>query len=230
MSRLEILRARFHQIRCEKGLPGLLKASVLYLISPIYERNIFYLYKYDLNADCHFNVDKPKANIQDLKFIVVSSNQEADELEKRNLKFRTCPTDFNDGLKTYTKWLEEGAIACCTFAGSDFAAIMWIILSQKTQDRIKTIPLKVNYSNHEAFIRGAWVNPEYRGKGLHIYTWSKRDSFLKSRGITTLRTTVDMINKPGLSLASSVGTRIYGRGRLVKFLFWRFWKETIDNE
>ena len=103
MSRLEILWARFHEIRCEKGLPGLLKASVLYLFSPIYERNIFYLYEYDLNADCHFNVDKPKANIQDLQFIVVSSNQQADELEKRNLKFRTYPTAFNDGLKTYTK-------------------------------------------------------------------------------------------------------------------------------
>jgi len=205
-------------------------------MSPIFECKTYNLYEYHVKQD--LGSDEPLRNIgaSEINFKIVSSNQEADKLESENLKFRSYPTDFNYGLTTYTRWLEQGATAFCTFVGTEFAAIMWIVASQETQDRIKDRTkapgVRVNYANHEALSRGVWVNPKYRGLGLyrglwlHRYTLRNRDRHLAGIGIDLVRSCIDLWNRTGMDLVRSVGSRQYGRAREWRILLWKAWKET----
>jgi hypothetical protein len=214
------------RIRQDFGLSGLLWANCLFLMSPIYECKTYNLYEYHVKQD--LGSDEPLRNIgaSEISFKVVSSNQEADKLESENYEFRSYSTDFNYGLTTYTRWLEQGATAFCTFVGTEFAAITWIVSSQQTQDRIKPPPIRIDYANHEALSRGAWVNPKYRGLGLYRYTVRNRNRYLVGIDIDVVRSCIDLWHKGGMGLAMSVGGRQYGRARELKILFWKAWKET----
>jgi hypothetical protein len=171
------------------------KASYLYLISPFYKQDYYYLYENNVRKDYGPSEAQPRLNSNDLIFKIVSSNQEADELEGQNFKFRSYPTDWNHGITDYRLWLNQGAMAFCTFVGKDFAAISWVIPSQQVQDKI-TYPQKIDYNN-EVFPRGAWVNPKYRGMELYRYTVRNRDRFLSERGIKLTRSNIVYGNKVG---------------------------------
>jgi hypothetical protein len=215
------------RIRQSSGFSALLWAICLYAIEPVFECKTFNLYEHHVKED--LESDEPLANIGagEISFKVVSSNQEADKLESENYEFRSCPTDWNvGGLASYARWLELGAIACCTFVGTELAAIVWIIPSQRTQDSIEAPPMKIDYANHEALSRGAWVNPRYRGSGVHRYHRRSRDRYLASIGIDVIRTCLEPWNKRGVRVAMSSDNREYGQARQLKVLFWRSWKET----
>jgi len=155
MVRLKALWLRAREILRENGLPVLLQSSIMFLIIPIYERNVYYLFKYSVKNDANPNEGIIKLKMVDIKCQVVTSNMDADRLESENYYFRSYPTDHNEGRKTYSRWLDQGAIAFCTFVEKDFAAITWVVTSQQTQDSLKLLPIKIGYSDKEAFGRGA---------------------------------------------------------------------------
>jgi hypothetical protein len=222
------LLTRSREIQQKEGLLKLAKRGGLFLVSPIYKRNLFYLYERPIRPDTSLTETQLKINTSKLRCVAVASNEEADKLEKEGFLFRSHPTDWNIGLKTYRRWLEEGVVAFCTFVGKDFAAINWVILTETAQKRV-TLPVKIDYANHKVFPRGFWVNPKYRGLGLIRYTVYYRDIFLAKRGINATQGFVENINKTGSGLSESLGARIYGHASLTRFLFWKFWKETYEN-
>jgi len=215
------------RIRQNGGLSALLWAICLYLIEPVFECKTFNLYEHHVKQDLGSDEPLPDIGAGEISFKVVSSNQEADKLESENYRFRSYPTDWNvGGLASYTRWLELGAIACCTFVGTELAAIVWIIPSQHTQDAIKAPPIKTDYANHEVLSRGAWVNPKYRGLGLHRYNRRNRDRYLAGTNVDVIQTCIEPSNKAGVGLWQGGDNREYGRARQSKILFWRSWKET----
>jgi hypothetical protein len=220
--------SRIRQIQKEDGLLELLKHCTLFLISPVYKRHMFYLRVRSVKADESMVDSHMKIEVRDLLSAMVSSNEEADKLEKEGYSFRSYPTDWNIGLTTYSRWLDEGMIAFCTFLNKDLAAINWVIPSLKTQKKV-SLPLKVDYSNGEAFARGTWVNPKYRGLGLMRYLFYNRDRCLLSLGIKYLRTADDYNNKNASGAANTLGYTTYGQARLMRVLRWKFWKETYNN-
>jgi hypothetical protein len=226
MIRAKVLQQRAKEILEHDGLVELLKSGIMFFIIPIYERNVYYLYKYNVKNDADPNEGILKFRMNDITCKVVTSNKDADKLESQNFYFRSYATDYNDGRKTYSRWLDQGAIAFCTFVGKDFAAITWIITSQHTQDSIKTLPIKIGYSDKEAFGRGAWVNPKYRKMGLYGFTITNRDRFLTDMGISMLRNAAHSTDKVGRALQQTVGSKIYGEARSKRILFWKFWGET----
>ena len=131
------------RIREDHGLLALLWASCLFLISPVLECKTFNLYEYQVKQ--HLGSDEPLRDMgaSEISFKIVSSNQEADKLESENYRFRSCPTDFNYGLTDYARWLEQGATAFCTFVGTEFAAIEWIVSSRQTQDSMKAPAMRI---------------------------------------------------------------------------------------
>jgi hypothetical protein len=213
-------------IRQDFGLSGLLWANCLFLMSPIYECKTYNLYEHHVKRDLGSDEPLRSTGASEINFKIVSSNQEADKLESENYGFRSYPTDFNYGLTTYTRWLEQGATAFCTFVGTEFAAITWIVSSQPTQDNIKAPPMRIDYANHEALGRGAWVNPKYRGIGLNKYSERNRDRYLAGIGIDVIRSCIELWNRTGIDLTSSVGWRQYGRARELRILLWKAWRET----
>jgi hypothetical protein len=219
---------RVKEIRNQYGIKGLLEASTRFALSPIYKSESYYLYDLQVRSEYNEKEKRPSINMDRLSFRVVTSNQEADKLEGEGLSFRTYPTYFNHNLTLYTKWLRYGAIANCTFVDSEFAAINWIITSQYTQKALKTPPVNVDYSNHMAFPRGAWVNPKYRSMELYRYTLRNRDRYLLDKGITKLRIIIQYTNKSGGEMVQATGAIKCGRAQLLKILFWKIWKEYLD--
>ena len=212
-------------IRQNGGLSALLWATCLYPIRRILVCKTFNLYEHHVKQDLGSDEPLPNIGAGEINFKVVSSNQEADKLESENYRFRSYPTDRNFG-GLYARRLEQGAIAFCTFVGTELAAISWIIPSQHTQDSMKAPPIKIDYANHEGLSRAAWVNPKYRGLGLYGYNRRNRDLYLADIGVDVIRTCIEPSNKAGMGLWQDSSSRKYGRARQLKILFWRSWKET----
>jgi hypothetical protein len=227
---LHLLVSQAKDIQKERGTIGLIKASIRFLYSPVYKHELYYFFKHPPMPEYDISEARPRISESKLNFKIVTSNTEADQLEKEGFSFRTHPTYFNHDLKLYTHWLDCGVIAFCTFVDKEFAAIIWIVTSQQTHSLIKSPPMKVDYSNQEVFPRGAWVNPKYRGLELYRYTIHQRDYYLRDKGIKTILEIVQNTNNAGNGLVGSAGTRRCGYAELKKFLWWTQWKEYLDTQ
>jgi len=217
----------------QRGWFRLLKASVRFLIRPIYQRDLYFLFEYDITKSKRVKTSAVAFRDYYLTFKVVSSNEEADKLETDGYEFRSYPTKYNDNLKTYRIWLDCGATAFCAFMGKFLAGIFWVIPTQSAQDRIGTLPVRVGYPNHEVLLRGAWTNPNYRG--LEPFNFTARNlilttrnlyRFLQEAGVTKVKSPVEYSNTVGQRLTGAMGFRKYAKARYMKILFWKFWKET----
>ena len=214
------------KIRLNNGLSALVLAGLRFLVKPFYARDLYYLYEkpLDLSAiEAKVAKNQSGINIPDLNFKVVTSNQEAEQLEKEGFVFRSYPTDFNLNHTRYTLLLDYGMIAFCTFVGKEFAAISWIIPSKKTQGKMKAPPLKVNY-NSEVFVMGIWCHPKYRGQGLHSYNSNNLNLYLARRGTKKLRGAT-VYKKTIQAMVEARGSIQCGQAFYTKILVWRFWEE-----
>jgi hypothetical protein len=213
--------------RQKHGFWALVRIGAVLAISPVFALERFYLVERAVKT-VYGPADPPQnANTKDFAFFVVSSNEEADKLEKEGYVFRSIHTIWNEGEGSYKRWLNRGAVALCTFVGKEFGAINWVIMSPEVQERI-TYPVKVDYANHEVITRGYWVNPRFRGQGLITYTVLNRDIFLTKAGVKVTKGPVGYANKTGYGLSHSLGSRIYGKARLIRILGVKFWKETYN--
>jgi hypothetical protein len=216
------------EIRRDSGLLALLKHGLRFLIRPVYEYHFYYLYEKPLVAtdiETKLAKNKSKLNTVELNFKVVSSNQEAERLEKEGYEFRSHSTNFNLNHTRYTLLLDYGLTAFCTFKEKEFVAVSWIINSQKTQDKVKPPPIAINYES-ENYIRGVWCHPKYRGIGIHSYSCNRRDLYLAQMGINMLRGASVREKQKIQTIAEAMGSRKYGQARYLKILFWRFWQES----
>lgn len=218
------LMARAVEIQEHSGKLGLVKGAFRLLFSPVYKKEPYFLYEYKIKTEHEISEKTPTISKDILAFKVVTSNQEAEKLEAEGYRFRSHKTSFNHGLTIYTKWLDYGAVACCTFVGKEFAAIHWVILSENVQKKI-TFPIHIDYSNHIGMTRGAWVKPKFRGSGLFRYNSRNRDRFLLEHGVNVLRSPVEYTNNVGQGLYKALGGRKYGKARQLKILWWKSWKE-----
>ncbi len=212
-------------IQKSNGIAGLLKVGLRFAYSPVYKTESFWLTTNKISAEFKSEASKPRVSMDRLSFKVITSNKEADSLEAQGYFFRSHPTYFNHGLTLYRKWLDLGAVACCTFVDKEFAAINWIIPSRKTQYAIKAAPIKIDYEKKEIFTRSAWSNPKYRGLGIYYYTGRYRNRYLLEKGYITSRGVVAFDNKNGRGIATAGGSRLYGTGKLTRILWWNNWQE-----
>jgi hypothetical protein len=209
----------------QNGLGGLLKAAIRFSISPLYKSESFWLTVIDLKEENHPEKYRPRIDLDKLTFKTISSNEEADALEIDGFYFRNTPTYFNHNLTLYRRWLDFGAVACCIFVEKELAAIDWAIVSRYTQEKIGAPPVRVDFNNHEALSRGAWVNPKYRGLKLWVYTASMRNLFLLANQFAIKRGVVDYTNHPGKGISEASGHKVCGTGRRIRILWWTIWKE-----
>ncbi len=217
-------------IRKANGFTGLLKAGFRFALSPVYKSESFWLTINKISAEFKSEASKPRIDMNKLQFKVVTSNKEADLLENEGFCFRSYPTYFNHGLTEYRKWLDLGAIACCTFVDKEFAAINWIIPSKKTQSAIKAAPIKIDYERKEIFTRSAWSNPKFRGLGIYYYTGRYRNQYLLEKGYLTSKGVVGFTNKNGRGIATAGGSKLYGTGQLTRILWWKNWEENYFSK
>jgi hypothetical protein len=220
---------RAERIRQRYGNKGLIKALFLLLLYPFYKHTRYFLYENIVKPEYEIDEPLPLIDISKLSFKVITTNQDARRLESEGYNFRRHPTPFNNYLKVYSKWLDYGVIAFCTFVDKEFAAICWIIPSREIQTKVKAPPLNIDYDNHEVLPRGAWVDPKFRSLEIYRFNTHNRDKYLVSKGITTLRSTIDITNSPGKGLVEALGQKQYGKSIALRILCFSSWKETYDK-
>lgn len=203
-----------------EGLPTLLTRGFAFLIGNFFQYGNYYLYEIDILEVLEQN-KKPDdflPEIPNLTLKIVSTNEQADELNKEGFEFRS---QFINARKR----LDRGAIAFCIFMGRELANIGWITLTQQAKDSLHELPFKVDFSNNEACTGGALTKPKYRNMGLMRYNYFKRLEFLKENGRLKDRAAVDKDNVASQVGVAKISDNIYAEARFLKIMWCKFWKE-----
>ena len=215
MHRLQVLLTRVRHILRKEGSGRLLRMVLLTLVSYFFRYERYYLYK---NTLADMDEDKIKPGVPDFSFRAVSTNREADALVGEGFEFA-----HSDGV--HREWLDKGATAFCVFAGRELAFIAWAAMNEKAQRTVSYIPMPVNFDGGDAYAAGMYTYPKYRRAGVGTYGYYKRSQYLRERGVKSLWGAVYIGNRTVHKAAEGKGSYIYGRGRLLKILWWKSWKE-----
>ncbi|MCK4724019.1 MAG: hypothetical protein KAT75_11975 [Dehalococcoidia bacterium] len=218
MRRLTSLVESAKQIYHTEGFVSLVRRGFAFLAYCLFERQTYYLYA-DLTEDLLALHDADfKPSIDGFTLKIVSSNEEADELEAEGLQFRSH-------VHNARRRLDKGAVAFCIFIDNELAHIGWVVMTQQAKDSLKAPPVKVEFSENEAYSGDAWTSPDYRRMGLSSYGYMRRLRFLLNNGIVTNRTVANKSNVLSLQFATKTDVPPYAEGRYLRILWWKSWRE-----
>jgi len=218
MDRLTTLSGRAKQIYQTEGFLTLFRRGFAFLAYCLFERQTYYIYADHTEELLSLREVDFKPSIDGLILKIVSSNQEADELEAEGLQFRSH-------VRNARQRLDKGAVAFCIFIGSELAHIGWAALSEEAQRSIGEPPFKVDFSNNEGCTGDIWTNPEYRQMGLTSYSYMRRLWFMLNNGIVINRSVTNKRNVLSQRYATKVDNTVCGEGRYLRILWWKSWKE-----
>ena len=218
MTRVTMQFRRAKQIYQTQGLLSLVRRAFSFVIGRFFQYKTYYVLERALENVRKLNEADflPKIDHFDLK--IVSTNQEADELEAEGYEFRSQ-------IVKARKSLDKGAVAFCIFVGRQITSIGWVAMTQEAKDSLNEPPYKVDFLNNEACATAVWTNPEYRRMGLHEYGVFKRHRFMLDHGVRTSRIIIAKWNIAFHTGSAKAGSRAYAQGRYLRILWWKFWKE-----
>ena len=224
MVALRAVVARVKTILKTEGLLPLLRVALLFLTRYLFCYETYHLFEFQ--HDPAINPDDFKPSIPNLSHYFVTTNQQADELTTQFDDFRSYCINARERL-------DSGAVALCVFSGRKLAHMEWIATSEAAKRTFNDMPYRVDFANKEACYSDVTI-PEYRGKGIRTYGNNLVIRYLTERGIMTGRAVIRISNQLSLSTLSlslnySEGSRVYAGARYIKFLCWKFWKETPMN-
>ncbi len=126
-----------------EGLPPLLTRGFAFLTGYFFQYGTYYLYEIDISKVLKQN-NKPDflPDIPNLTLKVVSTNEQADELDREGFEFRS---QFINARKR----LDRGAIAFCIFIERELANIGWITLTKQAKDSLIELPFKVDFQTRK---------------------------------------------------------------------------------
>jgi hypothetical protein len=216
-SRLGELLARAKDILRGEGPVTLLRRVLDFYI---FHRDNYYLYMEDLHLYRQMNEADYLPRIEGFTFKVVRSNEEADQLAK------AMGHDFRKLFVNAGKRLDRGATAFCTFVEGETANVGWLAPTERAKRTLFDMPLRVDFSNSECYLGGSEALPEYKGKGLMTYNSFRMYRFRGENGIRTARYAMSMSNHAARWQAAKFEPVIYAKARFIRFLWWKYWKET----
>ena len=202
-----------------EGLLPLIQKGYLFLTKKLFQYDLFYIIEHSLTQRDENNY---MPRITSYIFRMISTVKTADEMAYQGLRF------YNSSINTRQR-LEKGAIAFCIFVEQELAHIGWVALTEEANQSLFQPPFRVDYIYGEAATGGGWTNPRFRGLGLATYIYYKRLDFLKERGKTLARAAVTVDNTPSLIMHSKFTSNVRAKGRLLKILWYRSWKEIPLN-
>lgn len=214
------LLSRAKHIHEEEGLASLLKHCSLFLAHRFFRHGSYWLYADAVAGSAALNGADYLPRIDSFEFHIVSSNQQADELESRGLEFRSRVLHARRSL-------DRGAVAFCSFAGGRLASIGWAAMTERARDSLNEPPFKVDFSGKEACTGAVWTSPEYRRVGLFLYGMIERHRFLRDRGCVANVYAVAKRNVAAQVAHDGSAPTPYAEGRYLKVLWWKSWKESL---
>ena len=218
MLNLKSIIQRTQAILDKEGLLSLFKRVSTFMIHQIFIHATFYLIE-DSIKDIDVNPDDFMPDIPNLNYRFIKTNQEADKVTGEFSDFRLSHHNARERL-------DKGAMALCIFIGSELAYINWTATTEASKKTFNDIPYKVNFGNKEVVSGGESTEPKYRRKGLSKYGHLLKDRFLKDMGVNKKHATISKSNLISMKAKSGFGHRVYAKGRYIKILGWKLWKET----
>jgi len=218
MSNLATLLARAKQIHGSEGWVSLVRRGFAFVARCFFKYDTYHLYVEYYRENMKFNEAEWMPKIRDFTFKRARTNREADELEAQGFEFRS----YFDNAR---EQLDKGAIASCVFVGGELAHIGWSATTQEAKDSLGEQPYQVDFSNNESCSGGVWTNPKYRQMGFSRYAFMKKVEFMVDNGLLVNRYAVGKRNIPSRKLVNSLDASIYGKGRYLRILWWKSWKE-----
>ena len=159
-------------------------------------------------------------NIQDFEDFILHNEQELKELETKGFKFGPLK-------KSTLIALGNEAIVFCVFVDKELAHIGRLALTEHGKQYVDRQPYEVNFKKGEACTGATWTSRKFRGKGLMKFGYFQRFEFLRERGITTSRNSVERTNITSQRVHAKFNPKIYAEAEFRKFLLlFRSWKET----
>ena len=218
MSRPTVLFTRAKQILQTEGLVPLVRRGFPFVVTSFFRYRTYALYEYALVDIQKLNEADFMPKIDNFTLKIISTNQEADELEAEGLEFRSQVANAKQRL-------EKGAIAFCIFVDRELANIAWVALTQEAKDSLDEPPFRVDFPNGEVCGGNVWTNPRYRRMRLSEYIRFKRSQFLLETGRVIWRGAIPGANSATQRAVAKFSPKIYAEERYLKILWWKSWKE-----
>jgi len=201
-----------------EGVLALLKSGLRFLAEGLFQHETYYLYQQPTEHVLVLREAEVMPKIPDFTFKIVATNEEADELEASGLEFRYRARNTRERL-------DKGAVLFCLFVEQELANISWLAMTQAAMNSLNEPPVKVDFSNSEAYRGGIWTNPKYRRMRFSQYSLLKKLEYLHERGIRTSRVVISKRNVTSQEGQMAFGPVKYGEGRYLRVLCARFWRE-----
>ena len=113
-------------------------------------------------------------------------------------------------------------------------ALGWVAFDKEAQEAISPIPLEVHFHHLRAFAGNGLTTPKYRGRGLLGLGSFMRMQLVRDKGFNSLIYAVATKNTAAQRGLARLSPRIYAKGRYIRVLWWKYWKETpcscVDKE
>jgi len=222
MNRIHWPLRRAKLILKTEGVIPLIRRGIPFLVRFVLVRFVryrtCYLYEYATENVCKLNEADfmPKVNSFTLK--IVSTNDEADELEKGGLEFRSHTVNARERL-------DNGVVAFCVFILNELASINWVAMTPEAKVSLLNPPYCVDFSKGEVCHSGVWTHPRYRRMGLASYVHYKVFQFLNNSGKLIDRCVIGVANTMAQSQYAKLRPNLYAEGHYLKILWWKWWKE-----
>jgi len=217
------LLGRARQILQTEGLISLLRRGFSFVFSSVvrffFAHGNYYLYQHATGNIRNLNEADFMPKIDNFTFKIISTNQEADELEADGLEFGSQAIIARESLA-------KGGVAFCIFVGPELAHIGWVAMTEEARKAADGLPYCVDFRNGQACTGGTWTAEKYRGKGLMTYGYWKRFQYIGEKGVRTSRNAVDTSNIASQKVHARFNPKIYAQARYLRILRWEFWKET----
>ncbi len=218
MHRVTVLFRRAHQVYQTDGSVGLLRRGLAFGIGPFFFFRTYYVYRECVEDLAEAEEAGFVPEIEGLSFHIVSSKEEADELEAQGFLFRSQVANARRNL-------EKGATAFCLFVGQELASIAWHATNRDAQRSLGEPPYPVDYEKDEICSGGLWSNPKYRRKGLRRYSRLRRLEFLRDSGVKARRGVIAKQNVLAFSGRADFQPSASAEARYLRVLWWKWWKE-----
>ena len=187
----------------------------VYLWRRIYYSRRVYLYEHSLVPRDRSRF-LPKLDSWELR--ILRSNEDADRVASEGFEDLREPFVFSG------RGLESGAVAFCVYVGTELAHVGWLAVDERGRKAVDRMPFTVAFDAGQACTGGTYTSPKYRGKGLMPYGYFERFEYLKERGFTTSRNSVEVSNVPSHKAHARFNPTIHGIGRYRRFLWWTDWR------
>jgi len=207
---LSLLRAARLILETE-GCKAFFRHGFSFVLSRFFQYQVYYVYRRVLADETHSERAGLLPQIDNFDFRIVQSNDDADELER-------CGLEFRSQVLSARKRLDKGAVAFVGFGEKRVIHICWVALDERAQRAQGQPPYSVDFTNREVCYTGMWTYPQYRRRGLRRYTSFRMLEFLLERGFR-IGKGIEARGNRLAELSHSEFDELYAEGRHLKVLW-----------